>query len=277
MSAEDERDAADELGRELFRAARREAPSPEARRRTRKLLSVSVASGSLLSAGKAGAATGSGAGLVGKSSVAKFMASTAGMLIKIAGIGVVGAVAWMALPRAQETDRPLELTAERTQTRQLEKPVASVEEGRGQRPVPIERGHVAAPEPTPARSASPARERHSSGPGPQRVRQIRAPEPGSAESLSSELGMLDRARRELLQGKNAQALHVLDEYGARFARGQLASEATALRIEALGRAGQQSAASELGRRFIEQHPNDPLVDRIRSLLDSARAAPKDAQ
>jgi hypothetical protein len=282
MSSSGERDSVEELGRELFRAARREGPSREARQRARALLSAGVVSSSLLGAGKASAAGASsgagGAGLAGKTAVAKFMAGTAGMLIKIAGIGIVGTVAWMALPRAREAEPPLELTAERTESRELEKPAASVSLAPAEPalPVPLERGHVTLPEQAQERSARVTREPGANARAPRNARPARAPDEQNGESLKSELGLLDQARRELLRGGSAQALSVLDRYGGQFARGQLASEAAALRVEALVRNGQRSAAADVGQRFIAQHPNDPLVDRIRSLLAAARGGAADA-
>jgi hypothetical protein len=83
-------------------------------------------------------------------------------------------------------------------------------------------------------------------------------------SLEQELASVQRARAALGRGDALAALAELD----RFDRGpgwrRLAVEARLLRIEALAQAGRADEARDLARRFVEQHPNNPLVDRARA-------------
>jgi hypothetical protein len=85
-------------------------------------------------------------------------------------------------------------------------------------------------------------------------------------TLSDELELLKVAQSALGAGDTAGALKALDRYDhALKGNKAMRAEATLLRIETLSRAGQTSAAAALARRFIEQHPTSPLVDRARSL------------
>jgi hypothetical protein len=85
-------------------------------------------------------------------------------------------------------------------------------------------------------------------------------------SLSDELSALKVASSALAAGDAQAALAALDRYD-RLLKGQkLRAEATLLKIEALSRAGQTEASSALARRFVEQNPGSPLVDRARSFV-----------
>jgi outer membrane protein assembly factor BamD (BamD/ComL family) len=85
-------------------------------------------------------------------------------------------------------------------------------------------------------------------------------------TLADELETLKRAQSALDAGDARRALTTLDRYD-RAAKGQrLRAEATVLRIEALSRAGQHGAAAALARRFVDQNPESPLVDRARSFI-----------
>ncbi len=85
-------------------------------------------------------------------------------------------------------------------------------------------------------------------------------------SLSDELSALKVASSALSAGDPKAALTALDRYD-RVLKGQkLRAEATLLRLEALSRAGQAPAASQLAQRFVEQNPGSPLVDRARSFV-----------
>ncbi|TKC94694.1 outer membrane protein assembly factor BamD [Polyangium fumosum] len=85
-----------------------------------------------------------------------------------------------------------------------------------------------------------------------------------AARLAAELQALRVAREALASGDGPRALHALDDYAARFPRGHLALEAEVLRIEALSRAGDASAAAR-ARRFLEAHPQSPYAERLRAL------------
>jgi hypothetical protein len=93
-----------------------------------------------------------------------------------------------------------------------------------------------------------------------------APTPSTPASLSDELSALKGASNALSTGDPQAALAALDRYD-RVLKGQkLRAEATLLKIEALARAGQAEASSELAQRFVEQNPGSPLVDRARSFV-----------
>ena len=62
---------------------------------------------------------------------------------------------------------------------------------------------------------------------------------------------------------------LLREYDSRYPGGALGPEATALRVEALLRAGDRTKGQALGEKFVAQHPNGPYATRIRSLLSQA--------
>lgn len=83
-------------------------------------------------------------------------------------------------------------------------------------------------------------------------------------SLDQELASMQRARAALGRGDASAALAELDQFGRGPGWQQLAVEARLLRIEALARAGRADEASDLANRFVEQNPNNPLVDRARS-------------
>jgi len=118
-----------------------------------------------------------------------------------------------------------------------------------------------APAPAPAPPGPSASVRPAPAPAPRADKRPAAPAP---PSLDDELGSMQRARSALSRGDATGALAELD----RFAKGpgwrQLAVEASLLRIEALARAGRNDEARNLARRFVERHPNNPLVDRART-------------
>jgi outer membrane protein assembly factor BamD (BamD/ComL family) len=93
--------------------------------------------------------------------------------------------------------------------------------------------------------------------------------------LAAEVSALDQVRRRLLQKDAAGALASLREYRSRFPSGRLASEAAVLRIQALVESDRRAAALELGTKFMESRPDDPLADRVRALL--GRDAPAERQ
>ena len=84
-------------------------------------------------------------------------------------------------------------------------------------------------------------------------------------SLTDELGVLKLASSALGAGDARAALAALDQYD-RMKGQKMRAEATLLKIEALSRAGQPEAASSLAKRFVEQNPGSPLVDRARTFV-----------
>ena len=85
-------------------------------------------------------------------------------------------------------------------------------------------------------------------------------------SLTQELGALEQARRAFLARDYSQSLRLLDDYARRFPKRQLASEATVLRIETLAARGDRDAAARVGRDFLQNHPNGPYAQRVRSVI-----------
>jgi hypothetical protein len=92
----------------------------------------------------------------------------------------------------------------------------------------------------------------------------------SASALSAELGVLDAARSKLAAGDARGALVVLDEYAKTYPRGHLGLEAEVLRIDALSRAGETSAARKRAEAFLKRHPKSVLAARVRRYLDDPR-------
>lgn len=93
-------------------------------------------------------------------------------------------------------------------------------------------------------------------------------------SLEEELASMQRARSALGRGNARAALAELDRFGRERGWRQLAVEARLLQIESLARAGRAGEARNLARRFVAQHPNNPLVDRARTF--AAAPAPSGA-
>jgi TolA-binding protein len=90
-------------------------------------------------------------------------------------------------------------------------------------------------------------------------------------SLTAELSAVEQARRAFLAHDYTQSLKLLDEYTRRFPKRQLASEATVLRIEALAARGDRDTAARIGRSFLQNHPNGPYAQRVRSVIGDSSA------
>ena len=85
-------------------------------------------------------------------------------------------------------------------------------------------------------------------------------------TLTAELAAVEQARRAFLAHDYSQSLKLLDDYARRFPKRQLASEATLLRIEALAARGDRATAARVGRDFLQNHPNGPYAQRVRSVI-----------
>ncbi len=90
--------------------------------------------------------------------------------------------------------------------------------------------------------------------------------PKHVASLSEEVAALDQARQLLASGNTNGALAKLDDYKNVLGGKRLVLEAAVLRIQALSSAGRTAEASRLARRFIEENPGSPLVDRARGFV-----------
>jgi hypothetical protein len=84
-------------------------------------------------------------------------------------------------------------------------------------------------------------------------------------TLTRETAALDVARAAIRGGDPTRGLRVLDSYDREFPHGMLASESRVLRIEALSRAGNRTAARALGEDFLRTQPHHPLSGRVREL------------
>jgi outer membrane protein assembly factor BamD (BamD/ComL family) len=89
----------------------------------------------------------------------------------------------------------------------------------------------------------------------------------SASALAAELGALDAVRARLSSGDASGALAKLDEYARTYPRGRLVLEAEVLRIDALAKNGQHSAAKKRAESFLTRHPKSVLASRVRGYLD----------
>lgn len=84
-------------------------------------------------------------------------------------------------------------------------------------------------------------------------------------SLAAEIRLLDQARAALAAGQLDRASRLLDAHAADRPSSVLAQEAALLRVRLLLARGQRSAATELARRIIAQHPESAHVDSLRRL------------
>jgi hypothetical protein len=89
----------------------------------------------------------------------------------------------------------------------------------------------------------------------------------AASALAAELGALDLVRARLSSGDASGALGKLDEYARTYPRGRLVLEAEVLRIDALAKNGQRSAAKKRAETFLHRYPNSVLASRVRGYTD----------
>ena len=95
------------------------------------------------------------------------------------------------------------------------------------------------------------------------------PSASASATLSDELAALKVASTALGAGDARAALAALDRYDHVLKGSKLRAEATLLRIQALARAGNASAASTLAQDFVDRNPDSPLVDRARSFIQTS--------
>jgi len=82
--------------------------------------------------------------------------------------------------------------------------------------------------------------------------------------LAAEGRVVLDARRELREGRPADALRRLEAARVEFADGVLAQEREALTIEALARSGQRAAARARAAAFLRAHPESPHATDVRA-------------
>ncbi len=78
--------------------------------------------------------------------------------------------------------------------------------------------------------------------------------------LSAEIEAIDQMKAALASGDAAEALRLSDAYRSVYPAGRLAAEASALRVQALARAGRREEASAELARLKAEHPDSPLLD-----------------
>jgi hypothetical protein len=91
---------------------------------------------------------------------------------------------------------------------------------------------------------------------------LAATRPNSA--LRAELAALDAVRSKVASYDTIAALALLDTYFRTYPRGHLRLEAEVLRIDALAKGRQASAARQYAQEFLRRHPNSLLAPRVRS-------------
>jgi len=74
------------------------------------------------------------------------------------------------------------------------------------------------------------------------------------------------ARDSLRAGDARTAVRELDALARDFPNGVLGQERDALRIQALAALGEKDRARELGRSFLDRHPDSPHADAVRRVL-----------
>ncbi len=89
-----------------------------------------------------------------------------------------------------------------------------------------------------------------------------------ADRLGEQADALDSVRGLLASGETNGALARLDDYDHRFAGGPLHEESQLLRIEALARRGDRTAAASLAKRFLNTYPASVHVDRVAAIVQS---------
>jgi hypothetical protein len=257
----------DEVARLILKAGRAGAP-PGARERALALAS-SVVAGSSLAAGSAAAGSGVVAGKVG------FLGALAGFKgLAVVGIACVATVAAsVAIKKTwQAPTSRIEIT--------LVAPSASLPFApRASNVAPVPRPPLSSPSvPSVAVAADLSARAETSA-------TVRVPLPaplvpprisgsirsaptatGSPATFTDELATLDSARHAIDAGDAARALSILDGYAQRFAAGVMGQEASILRVEALVKAGDRSAAERAADEFLRKNPTTPYAARVRSLV-----------
>jgi hypothetical protein len=193
---------------------------------------------------------------IGGASVAPLFAK-AGVGKLVAALSLIGAAAVPAGYLVWQQSRPAVVSVSVVSTAAAQAPALRAHPATlpappslNSAPAPSE---TAAPEPTEAAKAS------TSHVG-------RAGKSDSAAALAAELGALDGVRAALSHGDATGALARLDSYGRDYPHGRLALEAEVLRIDALSRSGQATAASKHAESFLRRHPNSVLATRVRGYL-----------
>lgn len=226
----------DPLEANLLRLARSEGPSGESRRRILAGLGMGVAAGTLSqTSGAAQTAAGSAA----KSAALKW---------GVASVIAVGAsvVAFISLRPSASVSAAVAPMTSLAAPRAAAAPVPSV--------APVTTSIDTAVVPVTKVEDLPTLA------GDTEIKSVSAP------SLAEEVAAIKSAKAALASGNASQSLHELDAYRTRFPRGRLAQEASIVRIEALLKSGNASAANALADRFLAANADSPYAARVHSLI-----------
>jgi hypothetical protein len=238
----------DDLGdfeRELLEAGAREAPSAGLHEAT--LAAMGVTDGPR-SGGQSGAKGGG-------SPSPRLRWIAAGIVV---GVVLLGAAAAIFVRPSRPAATPSEPSAEQ----EAPSRAASATERAAPVPAPVIADAVPSASDVPpvaASASSPA----VSGAKP---RPAAAPPASGESSLADEVRALEVARRAIADGRSPDALRALDDYRRSFPHGMMQQESTLLRIEALARGGNMTAARSLADQFLAGHPTSPHAQRVRRLV-----------
>ncbi len=235
-----------DVERTLLRAGASEEPSDRSMQRAAAAIGVAVG----LSATATGTAAATAVGKVGFWSAFKWVG---------AGALVIGGIT-LGAHRINEANAPLSAVT----------PQRSVQVDMGE----PSRASPAAADPAPSEVAdtpeeeAPADESANPKPGAKaRAKRSSAEVPSDpAVSIREQTAMIDAARRQLRAGNPGGAVAELDRYHKKYKQGMFGQEAIMLRIEALSRSGNRSAARQLAQRFLASKPSSQYAQRIESLV-----------
>jgi hypothetical protein len=278
----------DDLDRELLGSARDDAPAPQAR--PKLLLSLGVAGATSATSAAAVASASGKAAAAGSVTAGALQGGGVLVSLKWVAVGVVAVgVAVGAGEVARRVGReppalpPTPSVAPRSTGGALPTtagpPAASAQYPRAVAPSPMPpltstspvrrkapsfTAPAAAPSPSAASGQTAPALAHGTTPTPEAAPPAAAS--STASSLVAETAAIDAARAALRDRRPTEAIAQLDAYAARFPHGTFEPESVALRIEAL-RTSDPDTAEHLGRAFLAAHPDGPLSDRVRELLN----------
>lgn len=249
------------LSSELLRAARDEEPGSAGMERTLTALGVS---GALVSASAAAHAAASGAkwgsGALGTGGAVAAKTTSAVMLVKWIGVGVVGGMglagvaavatspaAPAASARAASPVKPVTRAADAPRAVEAAPAVAATAE------MPSEMAPQPAL-PAPSRAPSTARESQTSDAA------------AAGAPLAAEVALIDEARGALAVGRFDAALSLISRYEREFPEARLLPEALFLRLEACERSGRTLEARRAAEQLLRGFPKSPHATRARKLL-----------
>jgi hypothetical protein len=225
----------------LFRAARREEePTDEDRRAVRRALAArlatAAAAGAVVTVSTRAAAAASGGAALGKATLVGWFAAGLG-----AGAAVGAAVTVAVVTRSPDVPPAPARSVSAA-------PIHSAP--RGAPPLGEPAGMPDAQAPAP--SAAPL------------VREPTRPAPSAPPSLEVETRALGDVQRALREGRPDEALRLLAQQDASFARGSLKEERAAARVLALCAAGRVAEGRAARERFLASYPQSPAADRVRA-------------